>query len=81
MLPRNQTLVGRVTLSKPASPIVGMKNWNAKKKRWDGVVCQVVTDEAGKESILVLDVMTSDDEDDLSAQLAKSIETKSWLIN
>lgn len=67
-------------MTTPASPIVGMINWNKKKKRWDGVVCQIVKDEAGKESILVLDVMTSDDETDLEAQLAKSIETKPWQI-
>ncbi len=43
-------------MTTPAGPIVGMKNWNKKKKRWDGVVCQIVKDDAGKEGILVLDV-------------------------
>ena len=68
-------------MTTPASPIVGMKNWNKKKKRWDGVVCQIVKDADGKESILVLDVMTAEHEIDLSEKLQESIATKPWLTN
>lgn len=68
-------------MTTPLSDIVGIKNWNQRKKRWDGVVCQVVKDHAGKESILVLDVMTAKTEDELSEALQKSIATKPWLVN
>lgn len=68
-------------MTTPAGPIVGMKNWNKKKKRWDGVVCQIVKDDAGKEGILVLDVMSAEHEIDLSEKIAESIATKPWLTN
>lgn len=68
-------------MTEPVTPIVGMVNWNDRKNRWDGVVCQVVKDSKGKESILVLDVMHAETEDELSQLLEQSIATRPWLVN
>lgn len=67
-------------MTTPASPIVGMKQWNEEKKRWIGVVCQIVVDGDGKEGIMILDVMAAEHEVDLDEKIDKSIETKPWIV-
>ena len=62
-------------------PIVAMKNWNKKKRRWDGVVCQVIVDETGKEKVMVYDVMCAEHEIDLEEMLQNSMNTKPWIEN
>ena len=61
------------------TPIVGMKNWNKKKKRWDGVVCQAMRYDDGDEKVIVYDVMHAPTENKLSELLDESIKTKPWL--
>jgi hypothetical protein len=48
------------------TPIVGMKNWNKKKKRWDGVVCQAMRYDDGAEQIIIYDVMHAPTENALA---------------
>ena len=60
------------------TPIVGMKNYNKKKRRWDGVVCQAVRYDDGSEKLIVYDVMCADTEHELSILLDTSIQDRPW---
>jgi hypothetical protein len=62
------------------SSILGVKNFDKKTKRWIGVVCQIVADGDGKESIMVLDCMAADHEIDLDTKLEESIRDKPWIV-
>ena len=66
---------------KELAPVLGIKNYNKKKKRWDGVVCQAQCDDNGKETVVIFDVMHAPTENELSKLLQTSIDTKPWLIN
>jgi len=60
------------------TPIVGMTNYNKKKQRWDGVVCQAVRYDDGAERVIVYDAMTAPTEHELSILLETSIQDKPW---
>lgn len=61
-----------------ASEIVGMKNWDDKKRRWCGVICQVRLDDAGKEFVQVYDVMSAETQVEIDDSIKQSIATRPW---
>ena len=63
----------------PVCDIVGIRNWNDKKQRWDGVVCQVMKDHKGREFVEVYDVLSADTKVEIDDLIAQSIRTKPWL--
>lgn len=64
---------------KPLTHVVGMKNWNEKKRRWDGVICQAVKYDDDSEGIVIFDVMCQRTEKRLDEEIEVSLTAKPWL--
>jgi len=61
------------------SEIFGMKNWNDAKQRWDGVICQVRRDDAGKEFIQIYDVGTAETQVEIDDWIKETLILRPWL--
>ena len=59
--------------------IVGMKNWNDEKQRWDGVICQVRRDDNGKEFIQIYDVGTAETQVGINDWIKETLIMRPWL--
>lgn len=62
----------------PLTPTVAMKNWNEKKRRWDGVICQAFRYPDGSEGIVVYDVGTAKTESELDVWAEGALEARAW---
>lgn len=62
----------------PVSDIVGIKNWDDSRQCWIGVICQVMKDKAGKESVQVYDVLTAETQVEIDDLIADSVIDRPW---
>lgn len=60
------------------SEILGMKNWNDKKQRWDAVICQVRKDDDGKEFVQIYDVGHAETQVEVEDWIRNCLATKPW---